>query len=162
MDEPVDPESTPFDRVVGPWQDVIEDMAATAEEYREAGRTVVELHPGDVETVTGEHVDSEAVRLGFDVVVPGDEFDRLRDAMADRTVDRYEVFAATGNGMVFLLVAVECDDLVVLVPLYYDQSDRPSLEGIAEDDGLATHIRPLADDEVVTVTHRDPEPFFPE
>lgn len=160
MDEPAAPDRTPFDRVVGPWDDVLDDMAATAAEYRADDWQTIELHPGDVETVTGEHADDETP-LGFDVVVPGDEFERLRDALADRTVDRYEVFAATGNAMVFLLVAVESDDLAVLFPLYYDQSDQQGLVAAADEDGLTTRLRPLVDEESVTISHHDPDPFFP-
>ncbi len=38
------------------------------------------------------------------------------------------MFRATDDGMVFLLVALECgDDLAVLVPLYYDRTERADL-----------------------------------
>ncbi|MGB9930917.1 DUF7529 family protein [Haloarcula amylolytica] len=172
MDDPVDPESNPFDRVVGHWEQVIDDMAATAAKYRDAGRETIELHPGDVTLLTGEprtmaeqtgEYEPDSRRLGFDVVVPGDEFRRLADALGNRPVDRYEVFRATGDGMVFLLVALECgDDLAAFVPLYYDRSDREALEQVAADRGLYSHIRPLSEDEVVTVAHDDPDPFFPD
>ncbi|RLM97041.1 hypothetical protein [Haloarcula sp. Atlit-7R] len=171
MNDPADPESNPFGRVVGHWEQVIDDMAATTTQYRDDGREAIELHPGDVTVLTGEprtmaeqtgEYEPETRRLGFDVVVSGDEFRRVADALEDRTVDRSEVFRATGDGMVFLLVALECgDDLAVLVPLYYDQTDRADLSQVADDHGLYSHIRPLTDDEVVTVSHEDPEPFFP-
>jgi len=45
---------------------------------------------------------------------------------------------------------------------YYDQTDRAELSQVAADHGLYSHIRPLTDDEVVTVTHEDPGPFFPD
>ena len=169
MDAPSD---NPFDRVVGPWERVLEDMTATAERYRDAGRTVLELHPGDVAVMTGEPQtlaeergshDPEPTRLGFDVVVPGDEFERLRSALADRTVDDYEVFRATGNGLVFLLIAVECgDDFVALIPAYYDRERRDALEAVAREHGLYTNVRPLGGDVVVTIAHDDPGPFFPD
>lgn len=172
MDEAADPESNPFDRVVGHWERVIDDMSATAAEYRETGRRAVELHPGDVSVMTGDprtlaertdEFDPDARRVGFDVVVPGDEYERVRDALADRSVDRYEVFRAAGDGMVFLLVALEIGaDLAVLVPLYYDRSDRAELERVVDEYGLYTHIRPLVEDDVVTVAHADPDPFFPD
>lgn len=172
MEEPADPESNPFDRVVGHWDQVIDDMAATAAEYRDDGRAAIELHPGDVTVLTGEprtmaeqtgDYEPDARRLGFDVVVPGDEFQRLTDALDGRAVDRCEVFRAAGDGMVFLLVALECGEaLAVLVPLYYDRSDLGDLRQVAADHGLYSHIRPLSDDEVVTVAHDDPDPFFPD
>lgn len=172
MEDPAGPESNPFDRVVGPWERVLDDMAATASEYRDAGYTVVECHPGDVTVLTGEartlaeqqeDHDPGPRRLGFDVVLPGDEFENVQSALGDEPVDRYEVFAARGNGMVFLLVALERgDDVAVLVPLYYEQTDRPDLEQVAEEEGLYTHLRPLVDDDVLSVAHADPDPFFPD
>lgn len=32
----------------------------------------------------------------------------------------------------------------------------------ADEHGLSTHVRPLSREQVVTVEHEDPEPFFPE
>lgn len=167
-----DPTHNPFDRVVGPWEHVMEDMQATAERHRDAGRTVIELHPGDVGTLTGEPrtaaerqegVDLANRRLGFDVVVPGDEYERLERALADRSVERYEVFRAEGAGMVFLLVDVRCgEDCAVLIPAYYDQNDRGALERIARDHGLQAHVRPLSADTIVTIDFDDPGPFFPD
>ena len=167
-----DQRANPFDRVVGPWEQVIEDMEATAERHRDAGRTVIELHPGDVATLTGEPrtaaeqrtgVDLSTRRLGLDVVVPGDEFERLERALEDRRVERYEAFRAESAGMVFLLLDVRCgDDCTALIPAYYEESDRTSLELIARDHGLQVHVRPLSADTVVTVDLDDPDPLFPE
>jgi hypothetical protein len=172
MDDPADPKSNPFDRVLGHWEQVIDDMAATASQYRDRGRETIELHPGEVTVLTGEprtmaeqsgEYDPEIRQLGFDVVVPGDEFQRVVDGLRHRTVNRSEVFRATGDGMVFLLVALECsDDFVVLMPLYYDQTDRADLLQVTADHELYSHVRPLTDDEVVTITHEDTEPFFAE
>jgi len=52
------------------WDDLVDDVAATAEGLREEGWDVLELHPGDVTVVTG-------ARSGFDVLVPDDEFETL-------------------------------------------------------------------------------------
>lgn len=166
------PSHNPFDRVVDPWERVMDDMQATAERHRDAGRTVIELHPGDVGTLTGEPrtaaeqkqgVDLSNRRLGLDVVVPGEEYERLEGVLADRDVERYEVFRAEGAGMVFLLVDVRLGkDYTALIPAYYDQNDRAALEGIARDHGLQAHVRPLSSDTVVTIDFDDPSPFFPD
>lgn len=166
-----DPSDDPFARVAGPWERVIEESEAAAEAHRDAGRTAVVLHPGDVATLTGDPrtaaerrdgVDLDARRLGFDVVVPGDEFDRLRTELADRSVEDYEVFRATANGMVFLRTEVAAGDLVVVLPAYYDLDDRAALERVARKYGLRTHVRPLSGETVVTIDHARPAPFFPE
>ena len=51
------------------WSAVIEDMEATAAEYRERGWTALELHPGDSVLVDSDR------RTGLDVVLPGPEFE---------------------------------------------------------------------------------------
>lgn len=159
MHDPADPEASPFDRVVGPWQRVIDDMHATADQHREYGRQAVTCHPGDVATLTpsGDGADH---RLGLDVVLPGDEFETVRSVLSDRDPGAVDVFAATDNGLVFLLLSLSCGDVVVLVPAYYDSQDRDALEALARERGLPIHLRPLADDERVTVTVDDPDPCF--
>lgn len=151
------------------WDQVVADAETTAQQYRNAGWTVVELHPGDVTVLTGAPGEDPAEAatpqdIGLDVVVPGDEYDRVRDHIADRTFDSYEVFRAVDSGVVFALLVVESadGDVAVLVPVYYRLAELEDLREVAEDRGLYTHIRRLDVDEAVTFTHREPEPFFPD
>ena len=73
------------------------------------------------------------------------------------------MFRETENGVVFLLIAVETgDDLAVLIPAYYDTTERDALEAVAREHGLYTHVRPLSRGEIVTIEHADPAPFFPD
>ncbi|WP_436923190.1 DUF7529 family protein [Halosimplex amylolyticum] len=171
--DPGDPTDNPFHRVTDDWDAVVEDMHATAADYREAGWNVVAVHPGDVTVLTGEprtaaeqtgDFEPDPRRLGFDVVVPGDEFEAFRAAFADRSVAESTVYAATGSGIVYLVVVLEAADgeTAGLVPLYYDESDREALVAVARDHGLYTHVRPLQDDAVVTVEHEEFAPFFPD
>lgn len=172
-ERPPDPEDNPFDRVVGPWQDVVEDMTATAERYRADGWETVELHPGDVAVLTGdprtmaeEKGDFEPGprRLGLDVVVPGEEYERLRDLASGRTFDSYEAFRAVEGGIVFLLVVVTdaTDEVAVFVPAYYELADAADLREVADEHAMYTHVRSLSPDEAVTFTHDDPDPLFPD
>lgn len=148
-------ENNPFDEVVTHWEAVVEDMHATAREYREAGWETVALHPGDVHVLR-----EESDRDGLDVVVPGDEFAALRELVADRSFDSYELYRADAGSMVYGLVVLEAagDDSAVLVPVYYEVDE---LERLAGTDSLYTHVRPLSREEIVTFTHQDPSPFFP-
>lgn len=147
-------ENNPFGEVVDHWEAVIEDMHATAGEYREAGWETVALHPGDVHVLR-----EESDRDGLDVVVPGEEFERLRELVADRSFDSYELYRADAGSMVYALVVLEAagDDGAVFVPVYYEVDE---LERLAGADTLYTHVRPLSREEIVTFTHRDPSPFF--
>lgn len=197
-----------FGRVVDHWEAVIEDMAVTAEEYREAGRETVELHPGDVTTLTPTSQNPDHVRApggdgveglqsdgamategnggnegtkgtggnegiegnegpdeyGFDVVVPGEEFDRLRALIADRQFESYEVLRAEAEGVVFAVVVLESSDgeAAAFVPVYYDASELTDLQDAAQAQGaLHTRIRQLSGQEVIRFTHDEPDPFFP-
>lgn len=149
----------PFGKVVGKWEAVVEDMEATAEEYRDAGWEPVTLHPGDVTVVPADHD-----QFGLSVLAPDDEFDTLREAVAGRTFDSYEVYRGETESMVFLLVVVESDDdeLAVFVPTYYERTDDAEGELRDHDGTLYTRIRNLAGDDVVSFSHDNPEPFFPE
>ncbi len=159
MSDPETPEDYPFESVVSRWDRVLEDMTVTAAEYDEAGWETVELHPGNV-TVTADAED----RDGVDVLVPNDEFDRLREAVADRTFDSYEVFQAVDEGVVFLLVALTdaAGEVAVFVPTYYDETDVEPLRAAVADDALAVAVRPLDDSEIVTFDLEEPEPVFPD
>lgn len=144
-----------IDSVVEQWEAVIDDMEATANDYRESGWTVVELHPGDV-TIRAE--DNE-----FDVLVPDNEFDQLEATVPETEFDNTELFRAEDGGVVFVLaVTVDTDnDIAVCCPLYYDINDAHELyERI--DGGLTTAIRTLSDDQRITIDHDDPDPFFPD
>lgn len=98
------------------------------------------------------------------MVAPGDEFRGLADAHADRAVGECSVFGAEGSRVVYRVVVVETADrdVAALVPLYYDGADTGDLARVADDHGLYTHVRPLRDDEVVTIEHADVDPFLPD
>lgn len=144
----------PFGEVVDHWEAVVADMEATAAAYEDDGWTTVQLHPGDVTVF-------EEPDVGFDVVVPGEEFERLRETVDGRAFDSYDVYRGEGGAQVFCLVALEsaADDAAVLVPVYYGRDDR---ELLASAGALTTRVRPLADEEAVTFAHEDPDPFFPD
>ena len=155
------------------WDDVMADMEATAEEYREAGWSVVELHPGDVTplptaAVADETDDAaEADRLGFDVLLPGDEFEAVRAVVeaSEAAFDEYDAYRAREADTVFLVVAMKAEAAgeAVVFPLYYDERVAGPMCSLAAEAGeLHTYLRPLDDAERVVFTHRDPDPLLPE
>ncbi len=147
-------ENNPAERVAGHWEDVIADMEATAEGYREADWGVLELHPGDVTVLDDEQ--------GLDVLVPDDEFEELEALAAEATFGSYEVYRAEESGIVFALVVLEDTDgeRAVCCPVYYERDDIERLKRHIGDGGvLYTHLRPLADDRAVTFSYEDPDLF---
>ena len=138
------------------WDDLVADMGATAAELRGEGREVLELHPADVTVVSRS-------RRGFDVLVPDDEFETLREWVDGATFPEHRVYRAEA-GLVFLLVVLDDPDagLAVCCPLYYEPSEAETLRELAEADReLRTHVRRLLES-YVTLTHEDVEPFLPE
>lgn len=151
-------ENNPFDRVVEPWEAVMEDMSATAAGYREAGFSVLELHPGDVAVENDE-------RYGLDVLVPGEEYDELERVAAATEFESYEVYHATEAGMTFLLLVLTdpATEQAVCCPAYYDDQAVEALARRSHAEGVMyTHVRPLDDETRVTFTHEEPDLFFPD
>lgn len=144
------------------WDQVVADMEATADAYRADDWTVLEIHPGDVVTLSPERAD----RWGLDLLVPDDEFRDLREWVdaADADFDACEVFRAQGGGVLYLVVAMQDTDAerVVLFPAFYDPARAKGMLTAAEDAGeMRTHLRPLTNDPVVTFTQSDPDLFAP-
>lgn len=151
--------SNPFEQVVGHWETVVEEMEETAAQYRTAGWETVELHPGDVTVVPADHE-----QFGIVAVAPDDEFDELVARVDGRSFDSYETFRGETEEMVFLLVVVESDDgdVAVFLPAYYERTPDGEGELRGHEGELYTRVRNLQGDEVVTFSHEDPAPFFPD
>jgi len=165
LDRTPDPaEQLPPEGVLGHWEAVIEDMATTAEEYREAGWKVLSLHPGDVAPVSGERSTIEG--NGIELIVPGEDARRVRESVTapDAAFDSCSVYRAVVEGIVFLVVAVEDPrrEAVVLFPAYYDNDDpdtRDVFETAVRNGRIHTHVRDLSGETVSTFTHDEPELF---
>jgi hypothetical protein len=153
-----DPRETPhLDAVVGSWEAVVEDMAATAAEYEDQGWRSLQLHPGDVSV-------SEADPPGFAVLAPDSEYDRLAAFVEEGVAfTDYRVFGAAEDGLVFLVVAAEDADAetAVLCPLYYapGESAAESMFGAAGERGaLTVRVRRLSG-ECIDLECGDPDLF---
>ena len=118
------------------------------------------MHPGDVTVLAGDTTDG---RAGLDVLVPGEEFERLVDAVEDRTFDSHDVFRTIEGGVVFLLdVLTDADgDVAVFVPAYYEVTDAEKLRSTAADGTVTTYVRRLRNDRRVEFDHDDPDLFLP-
>lgn len=162
-------ERHPLSGVQDFWQDVMDDLEATAEEYREAGWDVVELHPGDVTPLpagedpeTGEFLDD---RTGLDVLLPGDEFRAVEELAEELEFDRFDAYTARQGDVVFAVVVMQAADAdqAVAFPLYYRLDDATAtLRRVWEEGEMTTYLRPLDDSSRVVFTQADPDPFVPE
>lgn len=153
----------PLDGMMQFWEDVMDDMEATAEEYREAGWETYELHPGDVTALPASQA-TETDRTGLDVLVPGDEFEQVEQFVEEGSFDSYEAYRAQQGGVVFLVVAMkdETAGRAVIFPLYYRVDHaREMLARVAERDQMQTWIRPLSDETRVVFTQDSPEGMLP-
>ncbi|QLG60773.1 DUF7529 family protein [Halorarum salinum] len=156
--------SHPLTGVQDLWEDVIEDMEATAAEYREAGWEALELHPGDVTALPTASAATESDRLGLDVLLPGDEFRELEELMEGTSFDEYDAYRAEEGGVVFLVVAMKAPEagLVVVLPLYYAVREAEEmLDRVAARGEMRTFLRPLDDSRRVVFSQDEPDNLLP-
>ncbi|MFC7202963.1 hypothetical protein ACFQJC_05520 [Haloferax namakaokahaiae] len=146
------------------WETVVEDAEAMAAEYAEDGWETLVLHPGDVTPMPPANLPDATDRVGFDVLVPGSEFDLLSEWVADADFDRYDVYRAKEKGVIFAVSAVEApeSEQVVLVPLYYGVEKVMETSKKAREQGeLRLYVRPLEYDEHVELVQSEPSVLFP-
>lgn len=164
----------PLTGLTGFWDDTIADMEATAEEFRDAGWETVELHPGAVTPLPAGETEDGYVdpRVGLDVLVPGDEFAAVKEAVGGIDgeegdaveYDEYEAFRAQQDGVVFLVVAMKAPstETTVLIPLYYDVEDAAeTVRRVRKADELRLFVRPLDDSERVVFSQQSPTSLLP-
>lgn len=149
------------------WQDVIDDLEATAAEYAEQGWETVVIHPGDVTplpTPTALLNGVDVDRVGLDLLVPDNEFEELTEAVEGVSFDQYDAYRGESGSVVFAVVVMKGDDdTAVCFPLYYDtESARVMLKRAVEREELRTYLRPLDDSQRVVFAHADPERLVPE
>ncbi|MFB6270635.1 MAG: hypothetical protein ABEH83_11860 [Halobacterium sp.] len=155
-----DPGTDPgMDPTATNWERVVEDMTATADEYRERGWDAIEIHPGDVMVATDDR------RTGLEVLAPDDEFDRAAAAVDDS--DGFEsanVFRAETEGVLYFVVVLEdpSAETALLYPVQYAPGEETDFVEMVEKEGeVRTHVRPLDQRRVLTFTHDDPSLFLP-
>jgi hypothetical protein len=143
------------------WDDVEEDLRATAAELDADGWSTVTLHPADVTSRP------DADPPGLDVMVPSNEFDDLEaELKAGATFADSAVFRSAAGGVAFLLCVLRDPDrrVAALVPAFYPQegTGAQALAVHAADAGVVhLHIHPLRRDRVVTFSIDDPALVFP-
>ncbi|QKY20939.1 hypothetical protein B4589_011345 [Halolamina sp. CBA1230] len=156
----------PLEGMTDLWDDTIDDMQATAAELREEGWDTVELRPGAVTPLPRLATDEgyEDDRTGFDVLVPGNEFEAVQEAVDGAEFDEYEAYNAQANGVVFAVVVMKAADAgrAVLIPIYYEIDDAEETVLRIEDAGESRlYVRPLDDSERVLFVQRQPEALLP-
>lgn len=147
------------------WERVVDDMEATAEEYRDEGWTVTTCHVGDVTALPAGVTEPPYDRIGLDAMLPGDEYRELRGVVDEHAFDEYETYRAETGSFVFLVLAMRDTDadLAVLVPLFYATTEAESMLDAAREQGeFHTYLRPLDDSSRIVFDHEDPSAFFPE
>ncbi|AZQ13540.1 hypothetical protein [Halorubrum sp. PV6] len=145
------------------WTTVIEECRATAAEYRERGWTAFAPVPGDVVPVPAPG-DSTDEAVGLDVLVSGEEFERLTELVEADGFDEFEAFRAHENGIVYLTLVFRstATEAALCLPLYYrvTEADR-MLSRVRAGDVMTTYVHPLSGDERIEFDHEDPVPLFP-
>ncbi|MFB6072530.1 MAG: hypothetical protein ABEJ88_06135 [Halobacterium sp.] len=159
--DPVGEPDNPAGDAMPYWERVVEDMEATAEEYRDRGWTAVALHPGDVSVFT-----DAPDRNGIELLAADNEFEDLADAFDDAGgFSEAQVLRATTEGSVYVVVVLEDEaaETAVLLPAYYSPGEHDDFVEMIQTEGeVEIHVRPLDERRVLTFTHEDPSLFLPE
>lgn len=138
------------------WETVLDDVRATAAEYRDDRWEVLVIHTGDVTPLTDDP-------FGLDVLAPDDEFDDLAALVDTVTFDQTSVYRADDGGVRFFVTVPEATEAnrAVVIPTFIVRTELPALRERATAAGaMFTHVRTLAADRRVTFRHDDPELFF--
>ncbi len=117
----------------------------------------------DMNTNPDERTDD--TRVGLDVIVPTNEFERVAAATSGTTFDSYESFRAEVGSILFVVAAIESSahDIAVFVPLYYRADDAQLMAEHALSRGeIDIFLRPLSNDRQVVFTQSDPELLLPQ
>ena len=154
------PNVTAHSRAMAYWENVIDDMEVTAEEYEDDGWGTIQLHPGDV---TPLWLDEDG-EFGLDVLVPDNEYEEVEELMdGDVSFDAFEFYRALADGLVLGVVVMEDHDTetAVCYPVYYDIQGAEEMLDDATDAGkMNTFVRTLSEDRI-QFTHDDPSLFRP-
>ncbi|WP_430639101.1 DUF7529 family protein [Haloferax volcanii] len=146
------------------WETVVEDAEATAAEYEDEGWETLVLHPGDVSVLPPAKLPEATERVGFDVLVPGSEFESLSSWVESAEFDRYDVYRAREDDTVFVVSVVQdaAASKAVVVPLYYELSEVDAMATKARKQGeLRLYVRPVEADRRVELVQSEPDPLFP-
>ncbi|WP_408959551.1 hypothetical protein [Natrinema sp. 74] len=146
-----------------PWDDLLEDARAIAEEYREDDWDAVVLEPDGVSPVESDD------RIGLDVSVSAEEYDAVAGLIeeGDVTISAADVYyrplADEGSDRRVAL-AVERDEegeTAIFVPLSYDISDARSVfETALVEEQLLIHVLAAPENGWVSFSHDDPSLFL--
>ncbi|ADE03957.1 DUF7529 family protein [Haloferax volcanii] len=146
------------------WETVVEDAEATAAEYEDEGWETLVLHPGDVSVLPPANLPEATERVGFDVLVPGSEFESLSSWVESAEFDRYDVYRAREDDTVFVVSVVQdaAASKAVVVPLYYELGEVDAMATKArKQDELRLYVRPVEADRRVELVQSEPDPLFP-
>jgi hypothetical protein len=161
--DPVGEPDNPAAEAMPYWEQVVGDMEATAEEYRERGWDAHEVHPGDVGVFADK---SKEGRTGIDLLAPDNEFDPVAEAFdAADGFENAKVFRADTDNTLFFVVALESEatETAVLLPAYYSPRQHEEFMDMIYADGeVRIHVRPLNERRILTFRHEDPSLFLPD
>lgn len=144
------------DHLADSWRAFIADLEEMADEYRDRGYSVVEIHPGDVVPLDD--------RVALDVLAPGSEFEALQELVdTDFDPTNFSVYRATEGPMTFAVVVAEDEEneQAVCVAVFYHLGRAEAFLANAERAGFfQVQVRPLSDDDHVVFKIEDPTLLF--
>lgn len=144
---------------------VIEDMEATADEYREDDWETLVLHLEEVRPVYRPADKKWDKTLGFVGTADEDEYEEAHKIAYRYLFDEYETYRAQEGDVVFIVLVMEDTDneVALLMPLFYEVEEARELLEAAEEEGeIRTYLHPPDDKNSIVFEHQDPSAFYPE
>jgi hypothetical protein len=152
----------PTDAEKAGWAATLEELAALADERREAGWSVVRTQAGNTAPEPPDAGDTD--RFGLVHVVPGDDADELTALFEDAEIDEFESYRRSLGGTCYLITELRDTERrdCVLVASAYDVAEAGALADHAAEVGhVFTRFQRLDGELVAEVRHDAYEKLLP-
>jgi len=146
------------------WSQTIDDMQALAAELREEGWETVITTPA-IDTAPEPPEDGPEGRWGIVHVVPDNDADAVRDAVAAGEFPKYDVFRAGAEGRIFLVTQLldpGTETAILVAGNFERRLAQGAVTTAIEHDELYTHLQTLDGTHIGSFRHESYEKFFPE
>jgi hypothetical protein len=142
---------------------LMSELHEIADQFEEDGWETIRIKPGAVTALSGKKRD----RFGLDVIVSRDTFDEIFEMHEASEPDSssYELFKRQSAGRLYFIVGIKYPDAETIV--FYpsitslEQSEE-MFETVRERGEMRTRLRPLSKENIIVISHDDPELFYPE
>lgn len=137
------------------WAEIIEEAEATADSFRDEGFSVHVLHPGDVTPLAEEQA--------FDVLLPGSEFETVKELIERFDPEEVTVYTAQEGAFSYAVVVATdaASAIAICCPIFFETVAGDSFTTDADGaSSIGLRLRPLDQSAHVVLTVDDATLLF--